>query len=189
MSTVTSEVIIYVNIICASDRNRCESRQPDYRDECKPSRSETFPDAKSDHRRNHRRVCISLHPGRPIDYWKFSRIYQYCRLPDYDILRALLSLAVPRFRQCSGNLRKSGPKRHFLPKRRAGRQLHSPSFSAGVMNLSPLWIGASSMTFSCLSMWISGRMGQRLLRCRFFSLLAPASAILLILIGIGELLF
>lgn len=126
MSTVTSEVIIYVNIICASDRNRCESRQPDYRDECKPSRSETFPDAKSDHRRNHRRVCISLHPGRPIDYWKFSRIYQYCRLPDYDILRALLSLAVPRFRQCSGNLRKSGPKRHFLPKRRAGRQLHSP---------------------------------------------------------------
>lgn len=64
-----------------------------------------------------------------------------------------------------------------------------PSFSAGVMNLSPLWIGASSMAFSCLSMWISGRMGQRLLRCPFFSLLAPASAILLILIGIGELLF
>lgn len=64
-----------------------------------------------------------------------------------------------------------------------------PSFSAGVMCLSPFLVGAFSMLFSCLSMGFSNRMGHRLVRFRFFSLLAPASAILLILIGAVELIF
>lgn len=64
-----------------------------------------------------------------------------------------------------------------------------PSFSAGAMNLSPGWIGGFAMLFSCLSMWISGRLGHRLHNTRLYTLLGPLSAILLILIGACELLF
>lgn len=63
-----------------------------------------------------------------------------------------------------------------------------PSFSAGVMQLSPWWIGFFSMLFSCLSIHISVLLGQKFLRCRFFSVLTPLSAVLLILIGTLELL-
>lgn len=62
-----------------------------------------------------------------------------------------------------------------------------PSFSAGVMQLSPWWIGFFSMLFSCLSIHVSVLLGQRFLRCKFFSVLTPLSAVLLILIGALEL--
>ena len=63
-----------------------------------------------------------------------------------------------------------------------------PSLSAGVMSLSPLWVGFFSMLFSCLSIQASVLLGHKFLRCKFFSMLTPLSAILLILIGALELL-
>lgn len=63
-----------------------------------------------------------------------------------------------------------------------------PAFSAGVMQISPWWVGFFSMLFSCLSIHISVLLGQRFLRCRFFSVLTPLSAVLLILIGALELI-
>ena len=63
-----------------------------------------------------------------------------------------------------------------------------PSLSAGVMSLSPIWVGFFSMLFSCLSIQVSVILGQKFLRCRFFSVLTPFSAVLLILIGVLELL-
>lgn len=63
-----------------------------------------------------------------------------------------------------------------------------PSFGAGVMKLSPFWVGFFSMLFSCLSIHVSVLLGQRFLRCKFFSVLTPLSAALLVLIGVLELL-
>lgn len=63
-----------------------------------------------------------------------------------------------------------------------------PSFSAGILNLSPLLVALSSALFSCLCMFVSNRLGHRLTTCRMLHFLTPASAILLIFIGIGELL-
>lgn len=63
-----------------------------------------------------------------------------------------------------------------------------PSFSAGILSLSPFSVAFFSAVFSCLCMHVSNRTGYRLVKCRFLKLLTPASAFLLILIGIGELL-
>lgn len=63
-----------------------------------------------------------------------------------------------------------------------------PSFSAGILSLSPFSVAFFSAVFSCLSMHVSNRTGYRLVKCRFLKLLTPASAFLLILIGVGELL-
>lgn len=63
-----------------------------------------------------------------------------------------------------------------------------PSFSAGVMDMSPLYIAFFAALFSCISMHVSNRLGYRLLHFRFIKMLSPASSILLIAIGIIELI-
>lgn len=62
-----------------------------------------------------------------------------------------------------------------------------PSFSAGIMSLSPYYVGFFSALFSFLCMFISNRLGYHLIRYRFIRLLIPGSAILLIFIGVFEL--
>jgi putative Mn2+ efflux pump MntP len=63
-----------------------------------------------------------------------------------------------------------------------------PSISAGVMGLSPWWIGLFSLLFSFLGMEGSMRMGDRLHHSRFPGYITPISAGLMILIGVAELL-
>lgn len=61
-----------------------------------------------------------------------------------------------------------------------------PSFSAGVAGLNPISMSLFSALFSFLSMFLSNRLGERMIQYRFFRFLTPASSILLIVIGIGE---
>lgn len=63
-----------------------------------------------------------------------------------------------------------------------------PSFSAGVMDLSPYYVSIFAAVLSCICMYVSNRLGHRLVQLRFLNCLTPASAILLILIGLCELL-
>ncbi len=63
-----------------------------------------------------------------------------------------------------------------------------PSLGAGLMGLSPLWVGGFSMLFSFLSIQASSLFGCRIRSCRFCGWLTPLSAVLLILIGFAELL-
>lgn len=62
-----------------------------------------------------------------------------------------------------------------------------PSFSAGITGLNPFSMGLFSALFSFLSMYLSNRLGESLIRYRFFRFLTPVSSVLLILIGVGEL--
>lgn len=62
-----------------------------------------------------------------------------------------------------------------------------PSFSAGVMNLSPYYVSIFSALLSCICMHVSNRLGNKLVHLHILNYLTPASAILLILIGAFEL--
>lgn len=63
-----------------------------------------------------------------------------------------------------------------------------PSFSAGILKLSPWIVGCFCAFFSYLCMLISNRLGYKLTGYRIFKFLTPFSALLLIIIGGAELL-
>lgn len=63
-----------------------------------------------------------------------------------------------------------------------------PAFSAGILELSPWYVAGFCALFSFISMYAGSRMGHNLTNNRFLKFLSPASSVLLILIGLGELL-
>ncbi|MCR1840030.1 manganese efflux pump MntP family protein [Murimonas intestini] len=62
-----------------------------------------------------------------------------------------------------------------------------PAFSAGILSLSAWYVAAFCALFSFVSMYAGNHLGHSLTNNRFLKFLAPASSILLILIGLGEL--
>ena len=142
--------------------------------------------AKLNNRRHDRAMCLWLYLCRPFDFRSFPVLYESDCFRYHDSFWNFLSL--PTQKNDTPELQET-PR--FTDVLILGFVLAvnciPPSLSAGVMSLSPIWVGFFSMLFSCLSIQVSVILGQKFLRCRFFSVLTPFSAVLLILIGVLEL--
>lgn len=125
--------------------------------------------AKLSNRRHDRAVCLWLYLCRPFDFRSFPVLYES------DCFRYHDSFGIFCLYQ-SITQKNDTPELLETPRFTDVLILGfvlavnciPPSLSAGVMSLSPIWVGFFSMLFSCLSIQVSVILGQKFLRCRFF---------------------